>query len=50
MLTSSILPADKLRAEQTRRVLGYFNKPLKGNQLKVIFSEDLGGAEDLPPA
>jgi CheY-like chemotaxis protein len=49
MLTSSILPADKLRAGQTGRVLDYFNKPLKGNHLKVIFAEDEAGAEDRPP-
>jgi len=37
MLTSSILPGDKLKAESMHGVLDYFNKPLKGSHLKVIF-------------
>jgi CheY-like chemotaxis protein len=37
MLTSSILPGDKSKAESMHDVLDYFNKPLKGSHLKVIF-------------
>ena len=37
VLTSSILPGDKLKAESMGCVLDYFNKPLKGSHLKVIF-------------
>jgi CheY-like chemotaxis protein len=38
MLTSSILPNDKLKARSMSRVMDYFNKPLKGEHLKVIFA------------
>ncbi len=52
VLTSSILPGDKLKAESIDRVLDYFNKPLKGRHLKVIFAEftdGTAGADDNLP-
>jgi CheY-like chemotaxis protein len=52
VLTSSILPGDKLKAESIHRVLDFFNKPLKGRHLKVIFADfadGTDGADDTLP-